>query len=368
MKIPFVSFEEVNKSVKSELLNTFEAFFDKSWYILGDEVKQFEHEYATFNKASHCVGLSNGLDALHISLKALGVGDGDEVIVPSNTYIATVLAVSYVGATPVFVEPNIKTYNIDPSKIEEKITSRTKAIMPVHLYGQACEMEAIMKIAEKHNLFVVEDNAQSQGATFNGRLTGSWGHMNGTSFYPGKNLGALGDAGAVTTNSDELARKAKMLRNYGSEKKYYNEIVGFNMRLDEIQAAFLRVKLKYLNEWTSQRQVIAAMYGEALNGCEEIVMPYTHEKATHVYHIYMIRTKKRNELQAFLSEMGIGTLIHYPIPPHLQEAYKHLNFGKGDFSLAEEIAATCLSLPMWPGMTYEQVKIVAENCKKFFAK
>jgi dTDP-4-amino-4,6-dideoxygalactose transaminase len=179
-------------------------------------------------------------------------------------------------------------------------------------------------------------------------------------------LGALGDAGAVTTNSDELARKAKMLRNYGSEKKYYNEIVGFNMRLDEIQAAFLRVKLKYLNEWTSQRQVIAAMYDEALSGCEEIVMPYTHEKATHVYHIYMIRTKKRNELQAFLSEKGIGTLIHYPIPPHLQEAYKHLNFDKGDFPLAEEIAATCLSLPMWPGMTYEQVKIVAENCKKFF--
>lgn len=366
MKIPFVSFEEVNKSVKGELLNAFEAFFDKSWYILGDEVKLFEQEYAAFNKVNYCVGVSNGLDALHISLKALGVGQGDEVIVPSNTYIATVLAVSYVGATPVFVEPDIRTYNIDPRKIEEKITSRTKAIMPVHLYGQACDMESIMKIAEKHNLFVVEDNAQSQGATFNDRLTGSWGHMNGTSFYPGKNLGALGDAGAVTTNSEELARKVKMLRNYGSEKKYYNEMVGFNMRLDEIQAAFLRVKLKYLNEWTLQRQSIAAMYDEALKGCEGIVMPFTHEKATHVYHLYMIRTKKRDELQTFLSEKGIGTLIHYPIPPHLQEAYKHLNFKNGDFPIAEEIASTCLSLPMWPGMTSSQVDIIAGHCKSFF--
>jgi dTDP-4-amino-4,6-dideoxygalactose transaminase len=368
MKIPFVSFEEVNKSVKSELLHAFETFFDKSWYILGDEVKQFEHEYAVFNNVNHCVGISNGLDALHISLKVLGIGEGDEVIVPSNTYIATVLAVSYVGATPVFVEPNIKTYNIDASKIEEKITSRTKAIMPVHLYGQACEMEAIMKIAEKHNLFIIEDNAQSQGAAFNGRLTGSWGNINGTSFYPGKNLGALGDAGAVTTGSEELAGKAKMLRNYGSEKKYYNEVVGFNMRLDEIQAAFLRVKLKYLNEWTKQRQAIGAMYNEALNNCEEIIRPYTHENATHVYHVYLIRSQRRDELQAYLSENGIGTLIHYPIPPHLQEAYRHLGFQKGDFPIAEEIAKTCLSLPMWPGMTYEQVKMVAENCKSFFSK
>jgi dTDP-4-amino-4,6-dideoxygalactose transaminase len=365
MKIPFVSFSEVNQKIKPEILTAFESFFDSGWYILGDRVKDFEKEYATFNQVSRCVGISNGLDALHIALKVLGIGIGDEVIIPSNTYIATALAVSYVGATPIFVEPNLNTYNIDPSKIEAAITSKTKAIMPVHLCGQACEMEAIMEIAKKHNLKVIEDNAQAQGATFKGKLTGSWGDINGTSFYPGKNLGALGDAGAITTNSEELANEASILRNYGSEKKYHNEVVGHNMRLDECQAAFLSVKLKSLKEWTLQRQEIANWYFEALKDIAHIILPATAMDATHVYHTFVIRTENRDRLQEYLTNNGIGTLIHYPIPPHLQKAYQSLGYKKGDFPIAEKIADTCLSLPMWPGMTQEMVTEIGILIKDF---
>jgi dTDP-4-amino-4,6-dideoxygalactose transaminase len=365
MSVSFVSFEEVNSQIKSEIIAAFEQFFDRAWYILGDKVKQFESEYAVFNEVTQCVGVSNGLDALHIALKVLNIGTGDEVIIPSNTYIATALAVSYVGATPIFVEPNIKTYNIDPSKIEAAITSNTKAIMPVHLYGQACDMEAIMAIAQKHGLYVIEDNAQSQGAYFNGKLTGSFGQINGTSFYPGKNLGALGDAGAITTNDEELAKKASILRNYGSDRKYYNEVIGFNMRLDECQAAFLSIKLKYLDEWTAQRQQIAGWYNEALAGIGDLILPYVHPDATHVYHLYVVRTSRRNALQQHLQQSGIGTLIHYPIPPHLQQAYKDLGFRMGDFPIAEEIADTCLSLPLWPGMRWEDVQEVTKAIKQF---
>jgi len=366
MKVPFVSFSEVNKQIKPEITNAFEAFFDNAWYVLGEKVKTFEKEYAEYNNVSNCIGVSNGLDALHIALRALGIGEGDEVIVPSNTYIATVLAISYVCATPVFVEPDINTYNIDPNKIEAAITTRTKAIMPVHLYGQACEMDAIMTIAEKYKLYVIEDNAQSQGAYYNGKITGSFGDINGTSFYPGKNLGALGDAGAVTTNNEALARKASMLRNYGSEKKYYNEAIGYNMRLDECQAAFLSVKLKYLSEWTQQRQTIAEWYDEELQNIDNIILPVTAKGATHVFHLYVIRTEKRDALQKHLSDNGIGTLIHYPIPPHLQEAYIKLGLKKGDFPIAEEIANSCLSLPMWPGLSREGVNLVATTINSFF--
>jgi dTDP-4-amino-4,6-dideoxygalactose transaminase len=296
---------------------------------------------------------------------ALGIGKGDEVIVPSNTYIATALAVSFVGATPIFVEPNIETYNIDPNRIEAAINSKTKAIMPVHLYGQACEMDAIKTIADKHQLFIIEDNAQSQGASYNNILTGAWGNINGTSFYPGKNLGALGDAGAITTNDKELANKAMVLRNYGSQKKYYNEVIGHNMRLDECQATFLSVKLRYLDIWTKQRLQIAAWYDEALKSVEQIILPKTAIQATHVYHLYVIRTQKRDELLRYLNDAGIGTLIHYPIPPHLQQAYTHLGYKKGDFPLAEEIANTVLSLPMWPGMSIDEVDYVARTLKAF---
>jgi dTDP-4-amino-4,6-dideoxygalactose transaminase len=365
MNIPFLNFAPAHDAIRNEIKQAFERVYDSNWFVMGKSVDTFEQEYASFNQTRKCVGISNGLDALHIALKVLGIGPGDEVIVPSNTYIATVLAVSYVGATPVLVEPNISTYNIDPSLIEAAITPRTKAIMPVHLYGQACEMEAIMDIASRHNLFVVEDNAQSQGAAFNNKLTGSWGHINGTSFYPGKNLGALGDAGAVTTNDENFAKKAAVLRNYGSEKKYYNEVVGHNMRLDEMQAAFLSVKLKYLAEWTKQRQQIAAYYNEAFAGVDNIIIPKVADNATHVYHLYVIRTKRRDELQAHLTAKGIGTLIHYPIPAHLQEAYRSLGFKAGDFPIAEEIANTCLSLPMWPGMTKDDVHYIVQEIKAF---
>lgn len=366
MNIPFLSFEHTNKEIRSEVVQAFEAFFDKAWYVLGDGVKQFEEEYAAYNRVKHTVGVSNGLDALFLCLKSLGVGAGDEVIVPSNTYIATVLAISYTGATPVFVEPDLATFNIDPALIENAITSRTRAIMPVHLYGQCCEMGMIMKIAAKHKLFVIEDNAQSQGAYYEGGLTGSFGHANGTSFYPGKNLGALGDAGAVTTDDPEIAATIRALRNYGSAKKYYNERIGYNMRLDECQASVLSVKLKFLNQWTQKRQEIASWYDEELSQVPAISVPQIAKGATHVYHLYVIRTDKRDALQAHLSENGIGTLIHYPIPPHLQHAYAHLGYKAGDFPIAETISNTCLSLPLWPGMTRDQVSIVSSVIQKFF--
>ena len=365
MKIPFLNFSPMHSTIKVEMQEAFNRVYDSNWFVLGKEVEQFENDYAAFNQVKHTVGLSNGLDALHLALKACSIGVGDEVIVPSNTYIATVLAVSYVGATPVLVEPNKETYNIDPNRIEAAITSKTKAIIPVHLYGQACEMTAIMALAEKYQLIVIEDNAQSQGASFDGKLTGSWGDLNATSFYPGKNLGALGDAGAVTTNSDDLAQKVRVLRNYGSKKKYYNEFIGHNMRMDELQAALLSVKLLKLNEWTSQRQQIAAWYHDALKDFEGIILPSVSVGATHVFHLYVIRTNKRDELQKHLYDKGIGTLIHYPIPPHLQEAYKDLGHKKGDFPIAEEIADKALSLPLWPGITHEEIVLVSNTISAF---
>jgi dTDP-4-amino-4,6-dideoxygalactose transaminase len=364
--IPFLNFEPMHKLIRSEIMQSFQDVYDSNWFVMGKKLEEFENEYAAFNNTNYSIGVSNGLDALHLALRALNVTKGDEVIVPSNTYIATALAASYVGAIPVFVEPDANTYNINPANIEAAITSKTKVIMPVHLYGQSCDMDAIMAIAKRHNLFVVEDNAQAHGATFNGKITGSFGNANGTSFYPGKNLGALGDAGAVTTNDETIAKKIAMLRNYGSEKKYHNEEIGFNMRLDEVQAGFLSIKLRHLNEWTNQRKEIAKQYSDALKNVGDLVLPAVHANATHVYHLYVIKTKKRNGLQKHLSEKGIGTLIHYPIPPHLQRAYQSLGFKKGSFPIAEELAENCLSLPIWPGMTLDQVNIVAETIKQAF--
>lgn len=366
--VPFLNFEAVHAPLKAEMSKAFEEVYEGYWYIMGKHLLQFEQSYATFNQVPYAIGVSNGLDALHLALKALEIGQGDEVIVPSNTYIATALAVSYVGATPVFVEPDRETYNIDPALIEAAITAKTKAIMPVHLYGQACEMDAIMDIAIKNGLKVIEDNAQAHGASFKGKLTGSFGHINGTSFYPGKNLGALGDAGAVTTNERAYFDKVMMLRNYGSQEKYKHEIIGYNMRLDEMQAAFLEVKLRYLNIWTSKRQEIASWYDEGLKDIADLVQPKTHSGATHVYHLYVIRIKKREELQAYLKNKEIGTLIHYPIPPHLQGAYQYLNLPKGKFPIAEELADTSLSLPLWPGMKKEAVDYVCNEIKNFFSQ
>ena len=366
MTIPFLSFEAQNRDVKSEVLKAVEEVFDSQWYILGKSVKKFEEEYAAFNQTRFCIGVANGLDALHIALQTLGVKEGDEVIVPSNTYIATWLAASFVGAKPVPVEPNPETFNLDPAKIEAAITPKTKVIMPVHLYGQACEMDAIMEIAKRHNLYVVEDNAQAQGATYNGKIAGSFGDINGTSFYPGKNLGALGDAGAITTNNEELARKAQTFRNYGSQKKYYNEVIGQNSRLDELQAAILSVKLPKLMNWTEDRVKAAKIFDQELQGVGDIILPQVAEGASHVYHLYVIRTKQRDALQNFLTEKGIGTLIHYPVPPHLQQAYQHFGYKKGDFPISEELAATCLSLPMYPGLQEDQIKMVCKAIKQFF--
>ena len=365
MKVPFLSFEAQHGPLRKAMLDAFARVYDSTWYVLGNEVLQFEAAYATFNQVAHAVGVANGLDALVLALRALGIGPGDEVIVPSNTYIATWLAVTQVGAHPVPVEPDPDTSNLDPARISAALTLRTRAIMPVHLYGQACRMTEIMALARQHGLYVVEDNAQSQGAAFDGHLTGSFGDINGTSFYPGKNLGALGDAGAVTTNNADLAQRVRVLRNYGSQQKYYNEVVGYNSRLDELQAALLLTKLPELPTWTYQRQQVAAWYGQHLADITGLRLPITTEGATHVYHLYVVHTTRRDALQQHLASQGIGSLIHYPVPPHRQQAYAALQLPTGSFPIAEALAATCLSLPMWPGMTEEHVAAVASairNC------
>ncbi|NVO86738.1 DegT/DnrJ/EryC1/StrS family aminotransferase [Hymenobacter terrestris] len=363
--VPFLSFQPQHGPIREEIMAAMGRVYDSYWYVLGEEVKKFEQAYCAFNQVTHTVGVANGLDALVLALRVLEIGPGDEVIVPSNTYIATWLAVTQVGATPVPVEPNIATSNLDPFRIAAALTPRTRAIMPVHLYGQACEMRPIMELADQHKLFVVEDNAQSQGATFDGQLTGSFGHVNGTSFYPGKNLGALGDAGAVTTNDATLDRKVRVLRNYGSQQKYYNEVVGYNSRLDELQAAVLEVKLRHLPEWTRQRQQVAAWYDLHLAGIADLRLPVVTTGATHVYHLYVVHTLKRNALQQYLAAQGISTMIHYPVPPHRQQAYSALLLPDGDFPIAEELAATCLSLPMYPGMTEAEVETVSFSIKDF---
>lgn len=366
MNIPVLDFKFQHDLLKDEMLSAFTSVYESNWFILGKHLVNFETEYAVFNQVAYTVGVSNGLDALYLALKALEIGAGDEVIVPSNTYIATVLAVSYTGATPILVEPDPKTYNINPENIAKAITPQTKAIMPVHLYGQACQMDEVMAIAKEHQLYVIEDNAQAHGATFNGKITGSFGHINGVSFYPGKNLGALGDAGAITTNDFALAEKVKALRNYGSKVKYNNELIGHNMRLDEMQAAFLSVKLKHLMPFTAQRVQIADWYFKELQGVGDLVLPYIHPQATHAYHLFVVRTQYRDQLQKYLNDNGVGTLIHYPIPPHLQQAYAHLGYVKGDFPIAEELADTSLSIPMWPGMKHAEVKAVAMAIRSFF--
>lgn len=366
MNIPFLSFNHMHGPLRDDAISVFTQFYDDQYYVLGKGTSAFEKEYACFNNTKYCVGISNGLDALHIALKVLGIGEGDEVIVPSNTYIATVLAISYTGAKPVFVEPDIRTYNIDPKNIEAAITPATKVIMPVHLYGQVCDMDSIMTVAGKHNLYVVEDNAQAHGSTWNNKMAGSFGHINGVSFYPSKNLGALGDAGAVTTDNENYAAQAAMLRNYGSSERYYNEAIGYNNRIDELQARLLSLKLKHLATFTAERQQVAGWYKEGLKDITEIVTPFTAKEAVHVYHLYVIKTNQRAALQQHLKNNGVGTLIHYPVPPHLQKAYAHLGHKQGDFPIAEELANTCLSLPLYPGLKKEEVQYVCNCIKNFY--
>ncbi|MBE5991545.1 MAG: DegT/DnrJ/EryC1/StrS family aminotransferase [Paenibacillaceae bacterium] len=364
MKIPFVSFLPLEHELDANLREAFERVYKRSWYIEGVENESFEKMFAEYCGTNYCVGVGNGLDALMLLLKALGVKEGDQVIIPSNTYIATALAVTYIGAKPIFVEPDIRTFNIDPNRIEAAITDKTKAIIPVHLYGQPCHMEAIMEIANKYNLFVVEDCAQAHGAIYKGKKIGSFGDAAGFSFYPGKNLGALGDAGAVVTQNKELSDKVRAFGNYGSDFKYHHIYKGNNSRLDELQAAFLSAKLPSLEKVNENRRLIAQKYNEGINNIK-VIKPYVIEGAVSVYHIYGIRSQKRAELEKFLNDAGIGTNKHYPIPIHMQECYKDLGYKQGDFPIAEEISATELSLPMFYGMTDEEVQYVIEKINEF---
>jgi dTDP-4-amino-4,6-dideoxygalactose transaminase len=369
-KIPFNDFDSPYKELKAELDSAYFRFMESGWYVLGEEVRAFEDEYAAYCGTKYCVGVGNCLDAMHLVLRAWDIGAGEEVIVPSNTYIATWLAISYAGATPVPVEPEPHIFNLDPDRITAAITPRTRAIMPVHLYGQPADMDPIMTIAEQRGLKVLEDAAQAQGARYRGRRAGSLGHAAGHSFYPTKNLGALGDAGAVTTDDAELADKVRCLRNYGSRRRYYNEVKGINSRLDELQAALLRVKLRHLDDWNLRRARIAEIYLEALNGsanvdarsasCDaNLSLPYVPAGTEPNWHLFVIRHPSRDLLQTRLNELGIGTLIHYPVPPHLSGAYASAMTPKGSFPLAEQIADSVLSLPIGPHLDQESARRVA---------
>lgn len=333
------------------------------WYVLGNEVKQFEEEFAAYVGSKYCVGLASGLDALWLAFRILGVGEGDEVLVQSNTYIASVMGITINGATPVFVEPD-DFYGLDASAIEEKITPKTKAILVVHLYGQACEMDTICALAKKHHLYLVEDCAQSHGACYNGQMTGTFGDIGCFSFYPSKNLGAFGDGGAITTDNPEIAEKMKIYRNYGSEKRYYNMVVGTNSRLDELQAGLLRVRLSHMQQLTEEKIRIGERYDRELKN-DAFSLPKRRKHANHVFHQYVIRTKQRGELIRYLEEKGIGTIIHYPIPPHLAQAYEYLGFKKGDYPVAEQFADEVLSIPMYNGMTEEEQTYVIDALNAF---
>ena len=364
MNVPFVSFLPMEKELDSDLRDAFNRVFTRSWYIEGQEDAAFEKAFSAFCGTKYCIGVGNGLDALMLILKALDIGEGDEVIVPSNTYIATALAVTYVGAKPVFVEPEMETFNIDPSRIEAAVTARTKAIMPVHLYGRACDMDPIMSIAAKYSLRVIEDCAQAHGATYKGRKVGTFGDAAGFSFYPGKNLGALGDAGAVVTDNEDIAVKVRALGNYGSDYKYHHIYKGNNSRLDELQAAFLSAKLPHLERMNAARRQIADRYLSEIKN-PAVILPLVSEEYVPVWHIFGIRCSRRDELEKHLSSRGIITNKHYPIPMHLQECYRDLGFSEGDFPIAEEISRTELSLPMFYGMTDTEVQAVISAVNDF---
>ena len=352
--IPFLDLGAAYRELKPEIDAAVSRVLESGWYILGPEVEAFEAEWAAYCEAEHAVGLANGLDALILALRALDIGPGDEVIVPSNTYIATWLAVSGVGATPVPVEPDPATHNIDPARIEAAITSRTRAILPVHLYGQPADLDPILDIARRHGLRVIEDAAQAHGARYKGRRIGAHGDIVCWSFYPGKNLGALGDAGAITTNDAALAESVALLRNYGSRQKYVNEVAGVNSRLDPVQAAVLLVKLEVLDDWTNRRRAVAVAYNEGLKE-SGLILPHVPDWAEPVWHLYVVRTPDREAMQARLTKVGIGTLIHYPIPPHMQAAYAELGIAPDALPLARDIADEVLSLPMAPQLEEEEV-------------
>ncbi|GAB1465101.1 DegT/DnrJ/EryC1/StrS family aminotransferase [Aliarcobacter cryaerophilus] len=364
--IPFLDLKGLNAQYRSELIEACTRVIDSGWYIQGNELKEFEKEFASYCGTKYAIGVANGLDALILILRAYKelcfMKDGDEVIVPSNTYIASILAISQNNLVPVLVEPDINTYLLNPSKIEEKITSKTKAILPVHLYGQTCEMDKINEIAKKYNLKVIEDSAQSHGAYFKDKRSGNLGDASGFSFYPGKNLGALGDGGAVTTNDEELANTIKALGNYGSHKKYENLYKGVNSRLDEMQAAMLRVKLKYLDEESNKRREIANYYLENIKN-NKLILPTVRTEDNHVWHLFVIRFSKRDELQKYLLDNGIQTLIHYPIPPHKQDAYKEWN--NESYPVSEQIHDEVMSFPISGVQSFEDTKKIIRKINEF---
>lgn len=379
MRIPFLELAPTYHELKEELDLAISKVLSKGWFILGEEVEAFEKKFAQFVGVKHCIGVGNGLEALHLVLRAWEIGPGDEVIVPANTFIATALAVSYCGATPIFVEHDPLTRNIDPNRIEEAITAKTKAIIPVHLYGQAADMDPIMKLAAKHGLKVLEDAAQAHGTRYKSKHVGSFGDAAGWSFYPGKNLGAFGDAGAITTNDSNLGDRVQTLRNYGSHKKYFNEVKGFNSRLDELQAAILRVKLRHLNEWNERRKVLAGIYldklaplslPDATRKGPWLKIPQNFEGFEPSWYVFVVEfcqgKAERDRVQKQLAEYGIGTMIHYPVPPYRQEAYKELGLLEGQYPLADQLADSCLSLPMGPHLSIDCVENITEILYKLY--
>lgn len=365
MKIPFNRLDKQYKKYQGEYEEKALEVLRSGWYVLGKEVENFEKEYAKELNTNNVIGVDNGLNAIVLAFRALGIKEEDEVIVQANTYIASIMGITMNGATPIFVEPD-EYYNIDAEKIEEKITAKTKAILVVHLYGQATDMKKILELCKKYNLKLVEDCAQAHGAIFGGKQVGTFG-VGCFSFYPSKNLGCFGDGGAVATSDIELAKEFKILRNYGSEKRYYNKVVGYNSRLDELQAGLLRVKLSHLKELAEEREKLANKY---LNEIKNplIILPKVKENCTHVWHLFVVRTKNRDKFQKYLEENGIGSVIHYPIPPHLSEAYKYLGYKKGDFPITEKYANTVLSLPLYNGMTEEEIFYVIEVVNKYGEK
>ena len=364
MKVPYVSFLPVERELDEDLRRAFDRVLSRSWYVHGEEDKSFDNAFADYCGAKYCIGVGNGYDALMLVCKAIGIGGDDEVIVPSNTFIATVLAVTNAGAAPVFVEPDLYTYNMDPAGIEGAITEKTKAMIPVHLYGQPCDMDPIMALAKKYGLYVIEDCAQAHGARYKGQRLGTFGDAAGFSFYPGKNLGALGDAGAVVTNNRELADKVRALGSYGSDYKYHHIYQGTNSRLDELQAAFLAAKLPYLDKMNRERRRIADRYLNEIHN-DRVILPFVPDYAEPVWHIFGVRCRERDKLEMWLNQKGIGTNKHYPIPIHLQECYKDLGYKKGDFPIAEEISRTELSIPIHYGMTDDEVDYVIEAVNSF---
>jgi dTDP-4-amino-4,6-dideoxygalactose transaminase len=367
MRVAFVDLNPMHSEMRAELDAAYHRVLDASWFILGEENVAFEESFANYIGVKHCIGVGNGLDALHLILRAYDIGPQDEVIVPSHTFIASWLAVSFAGAVPVPVECDPYTYNLNPALLEKAITSHTRAIMPVHLYGQPADMDPILDIAAKYGLKVIEDAAQAHGARYKGRMAGALGDAAGFSFYPGKNLGALGDGGAIVTNDSRIAEKVRSLRNYGSATKYHHELKGYNSRLDTLQSAFLQAKLNHLDTWNQQRCQAAQLYMDELTGISGIVLPSVPDWALPVWHLFVIQTRERDRLREHLNAAGIGTLVHYPIPPHLSDAYANSAWEKGAFPIAEMLAKDVLSLPMYVGITEAQIRYVCDAIRTFCA-